>query len=136
MRMSSRPTVMKAKSLRREMSLPEALLWRVLRTRPGGLKFRRQHAAGPYVIDFYSVEAAVAIEVDGVAHDMGNRPLRDERRDAWLQEQGIITLRIPAEEILRDVEPVITLITEECAARSPSTGFAGPPPLQRQGRTS
>ena len=39
-------TIDKARKLRREMSLPEGLLWRELRARPGGLKFRRQHPSG------------------------------------------------------------------------------------------
>jgi very-short-patch-repair endonuclease len=69
-----------------------------------------------------------------MAHDMGSNPKRDERRDAWLAEQGIRTIRIPAREILRDLEPVMMLIQQECAARSPSTGFAGPPPPENRGR--
>ena len=46
-----------ARKLRSEMSLPEVLLWRQLRLRPVGLKFRRQHPAGPYVLDFYCAAA-------------------------------------------------------------------------------
>ena len=65
---------------------------------------------------------------------MGSNPRRDSRRDAWLELQGIKTMRIPAKEVLEDIEPVIQMIEQECAARSPSTGFAGPPPLQMQGR--
>jgi very-short-patch-repair endonuclease len=116
------------------MTLPEVLLWRVLRARPGGRKFRRQHPAGPFVLDFYCAEAALCAEVDGAAHDMGCNPHRDERRDAWLAEQGIQTLRIPAAEVLRDLEAAAKLIMQQCASRSPSTGCAGPPPLQMQGR--
>ena len=134
MRMSTRKTVKRARSLRREMSLPEVLLWQALRSRPGGFKFRHQHAAGLYALDFYCASAALCIEVDGAAHDMGDNPRRDERRDDWLSEQGIKTLRVPAAEILKDLEPVVLLIEQECASRSPSTGFAGPPPLQMQGR--
>ncbi len=47
------------------MSLPEVLLWQVLRTRPSDLKFRRQHPSGAYVADFYCHEARLVIEVDG-----------------------------------------------------------------------
>jgi very-short-patch-repair endonuclease len=120
------------------MSLPEVLLWKVLRSRPGGYKFRHQHPAGPYSLDFYCAAAALCVEVDGLAHDMGTNPQRDERRDAWLAHQGIQTLRIPAAEILRDLEPVAQLIVQQCASRSPSTipdqVRDGPPPLQMQGR--
>jgi very-short-patch-repair endonuclease len=117
------------------MTLPELLLWRHLRTRPGGFKFRRQHAFGPYVLDFFCVEAALCVEVDGAAHDMGGNPARDERRDAEVAEQGVRTVRIPASEILDDVEPVLMLIVQECASRSPSTMLAhGPPPPENRGR--
>jgi very-short-patch-repair endonuclease len=136
MRTSTRKTADRARALRREMSLPEVLLWQALRTRPGGFKFRHQHPAGSYVLDFYCVAAALCIEVDGAAHDMGENPPRDARRDAWLAEQGIRTIRIPAEEILKDLEAVVCLIEQKCAARCPSTGFAGPPPLPMQGRNS
>src|SRR4051812_37656904 len=130
MRMSTRTALVNSRALRRAMTLPEVLLWQELRLRPGGFKFRRQHSAGQYVLDFYCAGAALCIEVDGKAHDMGGNPDRDERRDRWLDEQGIKTLRIVAEEVLRDVEPVLLLIVEECASRSPSTTrlAAGGPP--------
>jgi very-short-patch-repair endonuclease len=118
------------------MSLPEVLLWQALRGQRSGYRFRHQHPVEPYALDFYCTSAALCIEVDGKAHDMGSHPKRDECRDAWLAEQGIKTIRIPAEEILKDIEPMIILIQQECAARSPSTGFAGPPPPESRGRIS
>ena len=63
-------TVKKARRLRRVMTIPEVILWTRLRQRPGGFKFRRQHPAGPYVLDFFCSEARLAIEVDGMVHDM------------------------------------------------------------------
>jgi very-short-patch-repair endonuclease len=134
MRTSTGKIVKRARALRRTMTLPEVLLWQVLRTRPGGCKFRHQHSAGRYVLDFYCAAASLCIEVDGKTHEMGANPQRDARRDAWLAEQGILTVRIPAEEILRDIGPVVVLIEETCASRSPSTGYAGPPPLEIEGR--
>ncbi|MBY8822031.1 endonuclease domain-containing protein [Sphingomonas colocasiae] len=104
---SPKGTVKRARSLRRTMSLPEVLLWRALRGRPYGLKFRRQHPAGDYVIDFFCLEAGLGIEVDGVSHDMGDRPERDMARDAWLLEQGAEVLRIPARDVLDDLDAVV-----------------------------
>ena len=135
MRTSTRTAVQRARRFRREMSPAEIILWRELKERPGGFKFRHQHAAGRNSLDFYCSRAALCIEVDGDSHDMGDNPARDERRDGWLAEQGIETLRIPAREIFDDVEVPVRMIVERCAARSPSTAFGGPPPLQRQGRT-
>ena len=105
-----------AKDLRRKMTLPEVLLWRELRLRPGGLKFRRQHPAGKYTLDFYCHEARLCVEVDGVAHDMGNNPHRDIERDAWLNHQGVTVLRLPASLILSDLHTALQTIA--AAARS------------------
>ena len=99
------------------MTLPEVLLWRHLRTRPHGFKFRRQHPLGAYVVDFYCHETALAIEIDGIAHDMGDNPARDERRDQWLAGQGVRTLRVPAADVLGDMDAVVRMIAAECTAR-------------------
>ena len=73
----------KARRLRRTLSAPEARLWSRLRARlPGKPIFRRQHPLGPYVLDFYCTTAHLAIEIDGISHDMGERPALDERRNA------------------------------------------------------
>jgi very-short-patch-repair endonuclease len=101
------------------MSPPEAALWTYLRTRPGGLKFRRQHPIGPYDLDFFCRSAAVAIEVDGNAHDMGDRPRRDERRDEWVASQGIVTLRFLAADVLRHLDAVAAQIESVCVSRNP-----------------
>jgi very-short-patch-repair endonuclease len=94
-----------AKALRRALSLPEALLWRAIKGRKlQGLHFRKQHPIGPYVLDFYCDALKLAVEVDGASHGFGNRPQRDERRDAWLRTKGIVTLRISASLILEDVD--------------------------------
>jgi very-short-patch-repair endonuclease len=46
----------------------------------------------------------LAIENDGISHDMGDRPRRDERRDAWLEKHGVTVMRIPAAELTYDVD--------------------------------
>jgi very-short-patch-repair endonuclease len=106
--------VPKARELRAAMSLPEVLLWRLLRGEPDGVKFRRQHPLGAYVLDFYCIEAKVCVEVDGIAHDMGDRPIRDQRRDAWLKDQGIDVVRIPAADVLKSPEDMAAAIVRYC----------------------
>jgi very-short-patch-repair endonuclease len=125
-----------SRRLRRTMSLPEVLLWRELRVGPGALKFRRQHPTGPYSLDFYCGDARLAIEVDGEAHGRGDRPERDEARDAWLARAGIETMRIPAKEVLRDLEAVLRGIAARAAARLPlhhPAAPGGPPPRDELG---
>jgi very-short-patch-repair endonuclease len=108
-----RPYLARARAFRRELSLPEVLLWTELRGgRLDGLKFRRQHPAGPYVLDFYCPSARLAVEIDGRAHETEDRPIKDAIRDIWLAERGVRTLRIAASEVLRSVDDTIGTIRE------------------------
>ena len=104
----------RAKRLRRKMSLPEVLLWQRLRLRPSGLKFRRQHDGLDHVLDFYCHEARTIIEVDGISHDMGDRPFLDELRDEELQSKGLTIIRIPAKEVLADPDAAAESIVLRC----------------------
>ena len=105
-----------ARRMRRDLSLPEKLLW--VRLRGAEPRIRRQHPIGPYVLDFYCPAAKLAIEVDGIAHDMGDRPRRDDARAAWLAEQGIELQRIPAKDVLSDPDAIADALLRLC---SPST---------------
>ncbi|WP_406701433.1 endonuclease domain-containing protein [Sphingomonas caeni] len=87
-------------------------MWLELRKEPGGHYFRRQHAAGPHRLDFYCAKAKLCIEVDGEAHGYGDRPARDAKRDAWLVEQSVRTLRIPAREVMGNLESVVRHIVD------------------------
>ncbi len=118
----------KARQLRRKMSLPEVLLWQQLRQSPGGHRFRRQHPAGPYDLDFYCAPARLAIEVDGAAHDFGDRPTRDAARDAWLEGQGVRVLRLPAKAVLTDLDAVLRLILASVDPPPPRPSGAVPLP--------
>ena len=71
-------SVARARKLRKEMTLPEVLLWRLLRGQPQGVKFRRQHPSGALGIDFYCSDARLVIEVDGIAHDHAVRVVDHE----------------------------------------------------------
>jgi very-short-patch-repair endonuclease len=129
----SKDVQQRARRLRRAMSLPEVMLWRALRERPAGLRFRRQHPAGPYVLDFFCPAQKLAIEVDGEAHNRGDAPARDARRDAWLGEQGVRVMRVAASDILTELDTVVRSIIAGAASASryPSTACGGPPPLPR-----
>ena len=127
-------TTATARALRRKMTLPEVILWRWLRQRPDGLKFRRQHPTGPYVLDFFCSDARLAIEVDGEAHSRGDRPERDLARDQWLESAGIETLRIRAVDVLDDADAVLRWITLKASERLPLHHPAGgPPPRDKLG---
>ena len=122
-----RPAVYAARKLRRAMSLPEVLLWQQLRGSPQGVSFRKQHPIDPYVADFYCSAAKLVVEIDGEAHDRGDRPERDEARDAFLRERGYEVLRVAAGDVLKDPVAIASYIIEY-AGRPLHQPSAGPPP--------
>jgi len=118
-----------ARRLRKDMSLPEVLLWQELRKRPGGFRFRRQFPVAPFVADFACLEVRLAIEIDGEAHNRGDRPERDGARDAALTRQGFSMLRILAVDVLKDLQMCLDGIVAACSERGPlHQPAAGPPP--------
>ncbi|MBM3928239.1 MAG: DUF559 domain-containing protein [Sphingomonadales bacterium] len=131
-----RGTVARSRCFRRTLTLPEILLWQALRGRPAGLKFRKQHPSGPFTLDFYCIDAKLVVEVDGEAHSRGDRPQRDHARDAWFARFGLHTLRIPAAEVLRDLDAAVRRIVSVARDRLPlhhPAAPGGPPPRDKLG---
>ena len=112
-------STVRARTLRRAMTPPERRLWNALKRQPDGFKFRRQHPIGPYVLDFFCFQAALAIEIDGISHELGSNATRDARRDEWMTRQGIRTLRFRALDVRDNLEGIVLAVVEECKARSP-----------------
>ena len=106
--------VLRARALRRNMTLPEGMLWQVLRKRPEGFKFRRQHPIGCWVVDFYCPASRLVIEIDGEVHSMGNNPGRDLRRDGRLEAAGVRVIRFSATDLMGDLSSVVTAIVSAC----------------------
>ena len=104
--------ILRARALRRSMSPPERRLWQVLRTRPGNLKFRKQHPFDICTADFYCPSARLVIEVDGDSHDMDARRERDAQRDALLRGRGLKVIRFLAADVMRDTDSVVKAIVE------------------------
>jgi very-short-patch-repair endonuclease len=115
--------------MRKEMSLPEVLLWEHLRGgKLEGFRFRRQHPVGPFILDFYCPDWKLAIEVDGAAHDSPQRAEQDDRRTMWLNNQGINVMRFAARSILAREELEGVLLTIRNALPPPPAVPAPPPP--------
>jgi very-short-patch-repair endonuclease len=86
----------RSKDLRRRMTPPERILWSKLRrAQLGGLEFRRQHALGPYIADFFCDDARLVIELDGITHFYQPTP-HDRIRNDWMRERGLEVLRFHA----------------------------------------
>lgn len=89
-----------ARWLRSEMTGAERHLWDALRCESiRGMRFRRQHAIGRFVLDFYCPAHKLAIEVDGAVHDWPDQAEYDAARTAALEQRGIRVLRVRNEEV-------------------------------------
>jgi len=110
---TSAQTVVKARRLRSPLTGSEQVLWEALRdSRLQGIKFRRQHPFGPYVLDFFCVKAQLAVELDGGVHDQPEQKEYDHERTAYLEEQELQVLRFRNEEIEDKLEDVKRKILE------------------------
>ena len=77
--------------------------WAAVRGRKkGDIANREQGLMGPYVLDFYCAKARLAIEIDGLIHDQTEQAVKDDKRDAWMLEQGITTHRITGSDVMAD----------------------------------
>ena len=103
----------RARTLRREGTIPERALWNILRGKQAdGMKFRRQVPIGPYVVDYYCPAESLVIELDGMSHV--GQAKRDADRSAYLESQGMRVLRVTNDDVLQHPEAVVRCILKEC----------------------
>ena len=118
------------------MTEAEKRLWSRLRGRRlEGFKFKRQEWVGPFLADFLCSEARLIVEVDGSQHADG--AAYDNCRSAYLGKDGYRVLRFWNNEVMADLEAVLTSIRSELLQRVPSPSHAalprGPLPLPKVG---
>ena len=102
---------LKAKDLRKSMTEAEEILWKHLRNNKlDGLKFRRQHPLDIFIADFYCHQKKLIIELDGEIHDNLEQKEYDEGRTFELEEKGFKILRFRNEEVINDIEDVLSRI--------------------------
>jgi 5-methyltetrahydrofolate--homocysteine methyltransferase len=95
--------------MRRRPTRAEERLWQELRGgRIGGLRFRRQHPVGRFIADFYCVQAALIVEIDGPIHS--TQMEADEERAAFLASMGLRVVRFTNDEVLANLSQVIERI--------------------------
>ncbi|WP_096358830.1 endonuclease domain-containing protein [Variibacter gotjawalensis] len=104
--------------LRRAPSEAEKRVWKLVRRQQlDGLGFRRQHAVGPYVLDFYCPSLQIALEIDGGQHAAPHCVEYDSRRTAWLGARGIEVIRFWNNDVLSNIEGVWTVLMQAIDAR-------------------
>jgi very-short-patch-repair endonuclease len=112
-----------ARRLRRELTVAETILWRGLRDRGIGAKFRRQVPIGCYVADFVCIAARMIVELDGPSHDEPEQHRHDVRRDAWLRARGWRVLRFSNDLVTGGGNIILEEIQRPLkAAEPPSSG--------------
>lgn len=120
-------TTPRVKHLRTHMTDAERKLWRALRSRGTGPKFRRQVPLGPFIVDFACFEAKVIVEVDG-GQPAENR--RDQDRDQYFNDRGYCVLRFWNNDVRSNIEGVLSRIAE-LATPSPGAPSGAPPSPSR-----
>ena len=102
---------MSQRHLRRNQTPAERALWQHLRRKQlGGLRFRRQHPIGRFVVDFYCPARRLVIEVDGESH--AYQAEYDVSRTAWLEMQGYHILRFTNADVRENINAVLAAIRE------------------------
>lgn len=110
-RRSDPKTMQRAAELRHNLTPAERKLWAYLRAhRLVGVGFRRQHAIGPYIVDFCSPGKKLVIEVDGSQHL--DQQVYDADRTAFLEKQGYRVLRFFNRQVMNDIDQVLRAILE------------------------
>jgi very-short-patch-repair endonuclease len=101
-----------ARGLRKKSTQAENILWQQLRSRRvKGMKFRRQHPLGPFILDFYCIEQRLVIEVDGPIHN--RQAEQDIERTHMLSSLGCLVIRFTNDEIEYNLPEVLARIIQE-----------------------
>ena len=111
--MNKHQKVNAARELRRKQTDAENVLWAALRNmRSDGVKYRRQHPIGDYIVDFVSLEKRLVIEVDGGQHNENTNIEKDTERTKWLEKEGYHVIRFWNNDVLTNIEGVVFRIRE------------------------
>jgi very-short-patch-repair endonuclease len=102
----------KRQSLRNNMPPAEQLIWARLKGKQvEDCKFRRQYSVGAFVIDFYTVELKLAIEIDGDSHFADGAEVADRERQSFIESSGIRFLRFTNQQVYEELDAVIEAIS-------------------------
>ncbi len=118
--------VARARELRKSGTPAEHKVWEWVRgKRLEGLKFRRQHPLGRFILDFYCMELKLGLELEGSVHNSENLA-RDEERLQWLRTTGIEILALQNDFVLSNPAEAHRHLKEAALNRARSNPH-GPP---------
>ena len=98
--------------LRKNPPEPERRFWQAVRGKQLGVKFRRQHGIGHYIVDFYCPEWQLVVELDGDSHFNEDAQRADAERDTYLHGIGLRVLRFTNQDIMQNLEGVLMKVLE------------------------
>ncbi|WP_029915466.1 endonuclease domain-containing protein [Pelobacter seleniigenes] len=107
-----------SRDLRRNMTVAEQVLWSGLRRKQLlGVQFYRQKPLGHFIVDFFAPAAKLVVEVDGGQHLDAEHQVRDQLRDEYLAEQGLLVLRFDNLQVLKETDAVLKQIFQQLQKR-------------------
>ncbi len=121
-----------AKEMRKNPTESEKILWEQLKNKNLDYKFRQQHLIDDYIVDFVCLSKELIIEVDGGYHNVPEQIKLDEERTFVLNKKGFKVVRFTNEEVLGNLEIVLSKIKTELEA-SKTIHTSAPSPLERAG---
>lgn len=99
------------RKLRKQMTPAEVALWSMIRKKQlDGVRFLRQYSIGKYIVDFYTPEFKLAVELDGEYHFEESQIEYDKRRTSYLNKCGIRVLRFENFEVFQYPERTLNEI--------------------------
>ncbi len=122
----ARPNQLKyAREMRKGPTWSEFRLWQALRRKQLGVRFRRQHPIGPYIVDFVCLAERVIIEADGLSHHDGDADYA-AARDRYLRERGFAVLHIEDSVINHALGDALAMI--RAVLKDPEAQWCSEPP--------
>ncbi len=101
-----------AKRNRSNPTEAENLLWLMVKGGRLGLKFKRQHIIGCFIVDFVCLETKLIVEIDGGYHSLPDQQISDNERAVWLESQGFRVIRFTNEEVMQNTTNVLQQIKQ------------------------
>ena len=118
-----------AERMRKNPTEAERILWNALKTNATGLHFRRQHIIQDFIVDFFCYDKMLTIELDGGYHETEEQKEKDQYRTSELKCLGYTELRFKNEEVIGNLDGVISEIKHTAMQLPSLQGGAGGRPV-------
>jgi len=122
----TKETLQRARELRKNLTPTEWAVWNHLRDKKTKVKFRRQVPIGKYIVDFFSLEIGLVIEIDGSQHYLKKNQKYDERRTNYFEKYGIKTIRFNNHDVATNLDGIIEAVIKKVNELKNDPGFSSP----------